>query len=84
MKNENDCFLLPSYYHHKTLKALKNKDILFDYESKGRGFESRRAHFPEANKIKASGIFYAVVIQTRIVLNHEKSNSITITITIIF
>ena len=32
---------------------------LFDYESKGRGFESRRAHSLGANKIKAPGIFYA-------------------------
>ena len=23
-------------------------DRVFDYESKGRGFESRRAHFPES------------------------------------
>ena len=27
-------------------------DRVFDYESKGRGFESRRAHFPETLKIK--------------------------------
>ena len=32
-------------------------DRVFDYESKGRGFESRRAHFPEALKIKGSGVF---------------------------
>ena len=32
--------------------------ICHDYESKGRGFESRRAHFPEALKIKRSGDFF--------------------------
>ena len=53
--------LLPPYSHQKTLEPLKNKGSVFDYESKGRGFESRRAHSPEANKIKASGVFYAVV-----------------------
>ena len=67
--------LLPSYSHHKTLEPLKNKAPHFDYESKGRGFESRRAHFPEAKKIKASGIFYAVVLPTVIVVNCEKSES---------
>ena len=36
-------------------------DRVFDYESKGRGFESRRAHqenAPEALKNKAPGLFF--------------------------
>ena len=49
----------------QTVGALKNNGqkfvVFLDYESKGRGFESRRAHFPEALKNKRfRGFLYAL------------------------
>jgi len=49
---------LPSYSHQKTLEPLKNKAPILEWGSRGRKFESSHPDFPEANKIKASGIFY--------------------------
>ena len=36
---------------------LAQLDRVFDYESKGRGFESRRAHFPESLVNKGFQVF---------------------------
>ena len=66
------------------LKPLKNKDSIFVWGSRGRKFESSHPDSPEANKIKASGIFYAVIVQARIVINGNKLSSTPIITPIIF
>ena len=70
-----------TYCLQETSKPLILLRSPIDYESKGRGFESRRAHFPEAKKIKASGIFYAFRISQRIVVECQRLKS-TVYITV--
>ena len=75
---------LPSYNHHKTLKALIYKALNLEWGSRGRKFESSHPDVPEALKIKASGFFVARYTLLRIVINCQKRRSTPIITPIIF
>jgi len=48
------------------------------YESKGRGFESRRAHFPGTLKIKGSGVFLCLEDSAVLGIFEQKTHSKTV------
>ena len=54
----NTCDIILGLSDETVCGLVAQLDRVFDYESKGRGFESRRAHFPEANEIKGFGVFF--------------------------
>ena len=56
-QNSYKTVILIRQTHTNPYKSTLSADQKDDYESKGRGFESRRAHFPGSQENQGSGDF---------------------------